>query len=162
MAFASGSLMSQRTAAVQRPASLIHPSVGRHGIRTRLPCGCSTHNHTCKQHGVTSARAGRSGSAPVRAMSTALTSTTQTRSCAASLSSKGVPCPGFAPAVRSIKRAASVSAADSVPCVSRLPGRQPRQQPCTTDWPAATDPCSLHWGPLSCCTLLVQHHSYIV
>lgn len=122
MAFASGSLMSQRTAAVQRPTSQIHPSVGRHGIRTRLPCGCLTHNHTCKQQGVTSAHAGRSSSAPVGAMSTALTNATQTRRCAASLSSRGVPCPGFAPAVRSIKRAASVSAADYVPCISRLPG----------------------------------------
>ena len=90
MAYASVNVLSLRTATVQRPASLILRSVDRSAVRTRLPCGCSTHNHTCQRHAVISANAGRQGSAPAGGMSTASSPTTLTRCSPASLLTRGV------------------------------------------------------------------------
>jgi len=114
MAYASVSMLSSRTATVQRPASVIHRSLGKNAVRACLPCGCSTHHHTCKKHAVTTAHAGRQGTASVGAMSNALTPTIQARRCPAGpgLSSKGAGVQGFAPSVRRARRVASVSIAD--------------------------------------------------
>ncbi len=114
MAYASASVLSSRTATLQRPASLIHRSLGKNAVRACLPCGCSTHHHTCKKHAATTAHAGRQGTASVGAMSNALTPTIQARRCPAGpgLSSKGANVQGFAPSVRRARRVASVSIAD--------------------------------------------------
>jgi len=136
MACASVSVLSPRTATVQRPASLIHRSLGKNAVRARLPCGCSNH-HTCKKHAVTTAHAGRQGTASVGAMSAALTPTIQARRCPAGsgLSSRGASVQGFAPAVRHARRVASVSIANlpALPC--QLPAETMnscRPQLCTT------------------------------
>ena len=137
MAYASVSVLPSRTAAVQRPASLIHRSLGKNAVRARLPCGCSTHHHTCKKHAVTTAHAGPQGTASVGAMSNALTPTIKGRRCPAGpgLSSTGASVQGFAPSVRCARRVASVSIADLpfFPC--QLPAETMnscRTQSCTT------------------------------
>ena len=116
MAHASVSMLSSRTATVQRPASLIHRSLGKNAVRACLPCGCSTHHHTCKKHAMTTAHAGRQGTASVSAIFIPLTPrpTIQARRCPAGpgLSSTGASVKGFAPSVRSARRVASVSIAD--------------------------------------------------
>ncbi|DBA92234.1 TPA: hypothetical protein ACH3X1_015941 [Trebouxia sp. C0004] len=92
MAYASVSVLSSRTATVQRAASVIHRSLGKHAVRARLPCGCSTHHHTCKKHAVTTARAGRQGPG---------------------MPSTGASVQGLAPSVRRARRVASVVRASS-------------------------------------------------
>ena len=145
MAYASVNLQSLRTATVQRPASLILRSVDRSAVRTRLPCGCSTHNHTCQRHAVISAHAGRQGSAPA-GMSTASTPTTLTRCSPASLLTRGVN--GQA------RRAPCVSTAflSAFPC--QLPAESTPS--CTCRTPLMKQLQQL-WGPGSSTTLYDIH-----
>lgn len=140
MAYASVSPLSSRTATVQRPASAIHRCVGKSAVRTRLACGCLSHNHTCKKHTVSTAHAVRQGSAPVGAMSTAMPST---RSCRA----RGLNGQGLFSAVRTARRAASVS----LPSLVALPSQSFVETTiCDVilvrqlDWPAVPGSCSLH------------------
>lgn len=137
MAYASVSVLSPATSTVQRPASLIRRSSGRNAVRARLPCGCSTHHHTCNIHSLTTAHAGRQGTASVGAMPRALTTTIQAQRCPAGpgLSSTGASVQGFAPSVEGARRVACVSIADLPFFLCQLPAETMnscRPQLCTT------------------------------
>lgn len=116
MAYANARV-SSLGATAPRQASLINGlrSVTRNAARTRLPCGCLTHKHTCQKHAVTNAHAGCQGSTSVGAFSTA---------CSQSCS--GVSSQLFASAARPSSRSASVSfAAVFTVFVSCLPWQRP-------------------------------------
>ena len=105
MAYASVTPLSSRTAAVQRPTSLIPRPVDRNAVRTRLACGCMSHNHTCHKHAGTTAHAVRQGSVAVATMSTPSPPTMRTRSCRA----RGINGQGLFSTVKSARRAPCVS-----------------------------------------------------
>ena len=111
MAFASSSILSKPAATVQRQASLIPRSVDRTAVRSRLPCGCASHKHTCSHRTLITARAGGQGSTSVGATCSA-TPIPTTPSFRTSLPSRNVSVGSFAPAVRTARRSASVSAVD--------------------------------------------------
>ena len=120
MAYANARVQSLGATTAPRQASLINGLrfVSRNALRTRLPCGCLTHKHTCQKHAVTTAHAGSQGSTSVGALSTA---------CPAKLQScRGVNGQLLASAARPSRRSASVSStARFSTLVSCLPGQRP-------------------------------------
>ena len=125
MAYANARVQSLGATA-PRQASLINGLryVSRNAVRTRLPCGCLTHKHTCQKHAVTTAHAGSRGSPSVGALSTACPAESQ--SC------RGVNGQLFASAARPSRHSASVS---STAVFTSLVGCLPWQRPCVISKP---------------------------
>lgn len=121
MAYANARVRSLGATTAPRQASLIDGLrfVSRSAVRTRLPCGCTSHKHTCHKHAVNTAHAGSKGSTSVGALST---------TCPAKLQScRGVNGQLLASAARPSRRSASVS---STTRFSILVSCLPRQRPC--------------------------------
>ena len=118
MAYANARVQSLGATTAPRQASLIngHRFVSRNAVRTRLPCGCLTHRHTCQKHAATTAHAGCQSSTAVGALSTARPAKPQ-----------GVNGQAFAAAARPSRRSDSVS---FTPLFTVLVSFWPRQRPC--------------------------------